>query len=171
MKRLFCTILIAACAALAFSSCEALDPDKDFDGTPFGFWVVDKLEVETEVTVNGTTNTHTSTTDFSDVYGRLILDPSHIATVWCNLDSDLETFAYDESTRRITFKESLNAGDKLKAIILLGVYDVTLEGDKMILQQPEFSIGGSVLGAKERSTYTLHRAPKSEQPKEANDKD
>lgn len=161
--------MIAACAALAFSSCETLDPDNDFSGTIYGFWVVDKLQVETEITVNGTTNSHTSTTDFSNVYGRLILDTSKFAQVWCNWDTDIETFVYDETAGRVTFKESLNAGDNGKAIVLLGVYDVTLEGDTMILRQPEFSIGGSVLGAKERSTYTFHRAPKSEQPRESTD--
>ena len=166
MKRFFSTILIAACAALAFSSCETLDPEKDFSGTPYGFWVFDKVEVEVGTTINGTTTTHKSTTDFSNEYCRLNLDTSGFATLWFNWGFDIETFTYNESTKRITFKEGLDKGDNGKAIVLLGIYDVDLNGDNMILRQPEASIGGSTLGASERATYYLHRAPKSEKPRE-----
>lgn len=169
MKRLICSVIIAACAALAFSSCETLDPDKDFSGTIYGFWVVDKLEVETETTVNGTTNSHTSTTDFSNVYGRLLLDTSNLAQVWCNLfHTDIESFSYDQSTGQIFFKEALDAHDDGKAIVFLGKYDVILNGDTMTLRQPEAALAiGELFGAKERSTYTLHRAPKSEKAPES----
>jgi hypothetical protein len=166
MKRFILSAMVALCAAFAFSSCETLDPDKDFSGTPYGFWVVDKLEVEVSTTVNGNTTKHTSTTDFTKDYCRLLLDTSHIANLWYNLDTDFETFTYDSEAKRMTFKESLNAGDNGKAIVLLGIYDVTLTGDNMVLAQPEASIGGSTLGASERATYYFHRAPKAEQPKE-----
>ena len=160
MKKFFCSVIIAACAALAFCSCETLDPDKDFSGTIYGFWVVDKLEVTTETTTNGTTNSHTSTTDFSNVYGRLLLDTSNLAQVWCNLlHTDIESFTYDESKGQIVFKEALDAHDDGKAIIFLGKYDVILDGDRMTLRQPEATLKvGDLFGAKERSTYTLHRA-------------
>ena len=159
-----------ACAALVLSSCETLDPDKDFSGTLYGFWVVDKLEVEASVTLNGTTTTHTSTTDFSKEYCRLNLDTSHLATLWFNLEwPDTEAFTYDESTQRIEFKKMLDKGDNGKAIVLLGIYDVKLTGDNMVLSQPEASIGGSSYGASERATYYFHRAPKGEKPKETED--
>ncbi len=166
MRRFFSTILITACAVLAFSSCETLDPDKDFSGTPYGFWIVDKLEVEVGTTINGTTTTHKSTTDFSSDYCRLNLDTSFMASLWYNLDLDLETFTYDASAMRITFRERLNAGDNGRAVVLLGIYDVTLDGDTMVLSQPEASIGGESYGVSERATYYFHRAPKSEKPKE-----
>ena len=169
MKRFFSTFLIAACAALAFSSSETLDPDKDFSGTPYGFWIVDKLEVEVGTTINGTTTTHKSTTDFSGDYCRLNLDTSLMASLWYNFDLDLETFLYDASATRITFRESLNAGDNGKAIVLLGVYDVTLDGDTMVLSQPEAAVGVLGFGASEKATYYLHRAPKSEKPRETTD--
>lgn len=169
MKRFFSTFLIAACAALAFSSCETLDPDKDFSGTPYGFWIVDKLEVEVGTTINGTTTTATSKTDFSGDYCRLNLDTSLMASLWYNFDLDLETFLYDASATRITFRESLNAGDNGKAIVLLGVYDVTLDGDTMVLSQPEAAVGVLGFGASEKATYYLHRAPKSEKPRETTD--
>jgi len=169
MKRLFSTLLIAACAALAFSSCETLDPDKDFSGTPYGFWIVDKLDVEIGTTINGNTTTTSSTTSYDGDYCRLNLDTSGMATLWYNLGFDIETFVYDESTKRITFKESLEEGDNGKAIVLLGIYDVTLDGDTMVLSQPEASIGVAGYGASERAIYTLHRAPKTEQPKETTD--
>ena len=50
--------------------------------------------------------------------------------------------------------------------MLLGIYDVILQGDTMILQQPEASIGIGGYGASQRSTYYFHRAPKSEKPRE-----
>lgn len=167
MKRFFSTILIAFCAVLAFSSCETLDPDKDFSGTPYGFWIVDKLEVEASLTINGNTTKSTNTTDFSSEYCRLNLDTSHIATLWFNLEwPDSEAFTYDEAAKRIEFKKGLDKGDDGKAIVLLGIYDVVLQGDTMILRQPEASIGIGGYGASERSTYYFHRAPKSEKPKE-----
>lgn len=167
MKCLFSTILIAACAVLAFSSCETLDPDKDFSGTPYGFWIVDKLEVEVGTTINGTTTAHKSTTDFSGEYCRLNLDTSGFATLWFNLEfPDTERFLYDSSTRRITFREGLDKGDDGKAIVMLGVYDVILNGDTMVLSQPEASAGLLGFGVSERATYYLHRAPKSEKPRE-----
>ena len=167
MKRFFSTILIAFCAVLAFSSCETLDPDKDFSGTPYGFWIVDKLEVEESLTIKGNTTKSTNTTDFSSEYCRLNLDTSHIATLWFNLEwPDSEAFTYDEAAKRIEFKKGLDKGDDGKAIVLLGIYDVVLQGDTMILRQPEASIGIGGYGASERSTYYFHRAPKSEKPKE-----
>ncbi len=166
MKRFFITVLLAVFAVFAFNSCETMDPENDFTGTIYGFWVVDKLEVETSLTVNGETITNTSTTDFSNDYCRLLLDTSHIATGWYNLKMDIEAFTYDENTKKLTFKEGLDIGDNGKAIVFLGVYDVELNGDKMILRQPKASVGGTTLGASESATYTLHRAPKTETPKE-----
>ena len=167
MKKIFSTILIAIFAAFAFNSCETLDPEKDFSGTIYGFWVVDKLEVDASVTAAGTTHQNTSTIDFSKDYCRLNLDPSHIATLWYNLEfPDTEAFSYDESTKRIEFKKGLDKGDNGKAIVLLGVYDVELNGDQMIFRQPEASVGVFGFGASERATYYFHRAPKSEKPKE-----
>ena len=158
---------ILACAALVFTSCETLDPDKDFSGTIYGFWVVDKVVVDASLTINGTTTSHTSTTDFSGEYCRLNLDTSHIATLWFNLEwPDSETFTYDESAQRIQFKKGLDKGDDGKAIVLLGIYDVTLDGNNMVLSEPEASVGIGDYGASERATYYFHRAPKSEKPKE-----
>ena len=158
---------ILACAALVFTSCETLDPDKDFSGTIYGFWVVDKVVVDASLTINGTTTSHTSTTDFSGEYCRLNLDTSHIATLWFNLEwPDSETFTYNESAQRIEFKKGLDKGDNGKAIVLLGIYDVRLDGNNMILSQPEASVGIGGYGASERATYYFHRAPKSEKPKE-----
>ncbi len=170
MRKVFSTILIAACAVLAFNACTATDPDENLAGTPYGFWVVDQLTVETEAVVNGTANKVTSNTDYSDVYGRLYLDKSNLAQVWCNLfHTDIETFTYDATTKRITFKESLDASDDGKAIVFLGIYDVTLSGDKMILSQPEASIGNDQYALKERAIYTLHRVPVSEKPETTED--
>ncbi len=166
MKRLLSMAFAAVCAAFIFTSCETLDPDKDFSGTPYGFWVVDKLEVEVSTTVNGNTTTHTSTTDFSKDYCRLNLDTSFLASLWYNLDLDVETFSYDKNAKRMEFKEGLNAGGNGKAIVLLGIYDVELSGDNMVLKQPESAINTSVFGISERATYYFHRAPKSEKPKE-----
>lgn len=170
MKRLFLTALVAAVAAACLCSCEALDPDKDFSGTPYGFWIVDQLVVEAETTINGNTTSHTSTTDFDNVKGRLLLDTSGLAQVWCNpLHTDIETFSYDQSTGQIIFKESLDAHDNGKGIVFLGKYDVILNGDRMTLRQPEATLKvGDLFGAKERATYSLHRAPKSEKVPETN---
>jgi hypothetical protein len=144
-----------------------MNPDQDFSGTIYGFWVVDKLVVDASVTVNGHTTSSTSTTDFSSEYCRLNLDTSHIATLWFNLEwPDAEKFAYDESTNRIEFTKGLDKGDNGKAIVLLGIYDVQLNGDNMVLSQPEAAIGVGDYGVSERATYYLHRAPKSEKPKE-----
>ena len=170
MRKFFSIALTALCAAFALTSCETLDPDKDFSGTIYGFWVVDKLEVDASLTINGTTTSHTSTTDFTGEYCRLNLDTSHIATLWFNLEwPDSETFTYSESTKQIEFKKGLDKGDNGKAIVLFGIYDVILDGDNMILAQPEAAVGVGGYGASERATYYLHRAPKSEKPKETNE--
>ena len=169
MKRIFSMILIGVCAALAFSSCETMDPDKDFSGTPYGFWVVDKLDVEVSLTILGNTTKTTHTTDYTTQYCRLNLDTSNYATLWFNFEApDIEKFTYDESTGKITFTKGLDKGDNGKAIVLLGIYDVTLNGDNMILHQPEASTGDifGYGGASEQATYYLHRAPKSEKPRE-----
>ena len=171
MKRFFSFLLAGVCAAFALSSCETLDPDKNFSGTPYGFWIVDKLEVDASVTLNGHTTSTKSTTDFSNEYCRLNLDTSHFATLWFNLEiPDIEKFTYDESTKRMVFEKGLDKGDDGKAIVLLGAYDVLLEGDNMILRQPEAAIGIGGYGAGEQATYYLHRAPKSEKPRETEKK-
>ena len=56
-------------------------------------------------------------------------------------------------------------------IVLLGIYDVSLSGDTMVLSQPEASVGVLGFGVSERATYYLHRAPKSDQPRETTDTD
>lgn len=169
MRKFVSIALLALCAAFAVTSCETMDPDKDFSGTIYGFWVVDKLVVDASITINGTTTSHTSTTDFSGEYCRLNLDTSNIATLWFNLEwPDAETFSYSEANKRIEFTKGLDKGDNGKAIVLLGIYDVTLEGDNMIFSQPEASVGAAGYGASERATYYFHRAPKSEKPKETN---
>ena len=117
MKKIFSTIFIAACAALAFCSCETLDPEKDFSGTPYGFWIVDKLEVEVSATLGGTATTVPTVTDFSGKYTRLLLDTSGMATLWVDWGFDMETFTYNESTKRIEFKEGLDKN---------GIYRYTL---------------------------------------------
>ena len=166
MKRFFSTILIVVFAVLALNSCEGLDPEKDYSGTIYGFWIVDKLETEASVTIDGDPHTVTTTTNYSSDYCRLLLDPSHLATLWFNLEwPDTEAFIYDETTKRIEFKKGLDKGDNGKAIVLLGVYDVELIGDTMIFRQPEASIMIGDSGASERATYYFHRAPKTEQPK------
>lgn len=164
-KRILLACMATVLAAISFNSCESLDPDKELSGTPYGFWVVDKLEVETSLTVNGNTTKNINTTDFSSEYCRLYLDTSHIATLWFNLEwPDSETFTYDETSRRMEFKKGLDKGDNGKAIVLLGVYDVELDGSSMVLRQPEASIGIGGYGASERATYYFHRAPSSEKP-------
>ena len=108
-------------------------------------------------------------TDFSGEYCRLNLDTSHIATLWFNLEwPDMESFTYSEATQRIEFKKGLDKGDNGKAIVLLGIYDVQLNGDNMVLSQPEAAIEIGGYGASERATYYLHRAPKGEKPRETN---
>lgn len=169
MKKLFMSMIAACCAAFLFSSCETLDPDNDFSGTPYGFWVVESLTVNASTTINGNTTTHSSTTDFTKDYCRLNLDPVGMGSLWYNWDFDMETFSYDETKARITFKESLNAGDNGKAIVMLGIYEVELDGDRMILRQPEAAIGGSQYGVSEQAIYTLRRAPKNEEPRETSE--
>lgn len=167
MKKLLGLILAGVCAAFAFCSCETLDPEKDFSGTIYGFWVVDKLDVDASVTINGTTTKTTHTTSFASEYCRLNLDTSNLATLWFNFEvPDIERFSYDESTGKIVFTKGLDKGDNGKAIVLLGTYDVILDGDSMVLRQPEAAIGVGGYGASERATYYLHRAPKSEKPRE-----
>ena len=168
MRRFLSIALLALCAAFTVTSCETRDPDKDFSGTIYGFWVVDKLVVDASLTINGTTTSNTTTTDFTKEYCRLNLDTSHIATLWFNLKFESELFSYDESKQRIEFKEALDLDGNGKAITILGIYDVKLEGDNLVLKQPEASIGIGGYGASEQATYYFHRAPKSEKPKETN---
>ena len=168
MKKFFNILLVGVCAAFALCSCETMDPEKDFSDTPYGFWVVDKLEVEASVTINGNKTSTTNTTDYSSEYCRLRLDTSNIATLWFNLEvPDIETFSYDKSKGQIVFSESLDKGDNGKAIVLLGIYDVILEGDNMTLRQPEAAIDVNGYGVSQRATYYFHRAPKNdEQPRD-----
>ena len=169
MKRFFSTVLIGICAAFALYSCEPLDREDDVDGTPYGFWVVDKLVVEASVTINGNTTSTTNTTDFSSEYCRLQLAQSNYATLWFNLEfPDVESFTYNASTGVMEFKKGLDKGDNGKAIVLLGIYNVQVNGDNMILSQPEASVGVLGYGASERATYYFHRAPKTEKPRETN---
>ena len=167
MKKILSTILIGVCAALLFCSCEPLNREDDEPGTPYGFWVVDKLVVEASITINGNTTSTTNTTDFSSEYCRLLLSKSNLATLWFNLEfPDVESFRYDASTGMMEFKKGLDKGDNGKAIVLLGIYEVQVNGDNMILRQPEASIGVFGYGASERATYYLHRAPKTEKPRD-----
>ena len=107
MKRFFSIGLIGICAAFALCSCEPLDREDDVDGTPYGFWVVDKLVVEASVTINGNTTSTTNTTDFSSEYCRLQLAKSNYATLWFNLEfPDVESFNYNASTGVIEFKKA-----------------------------------------------------------------
>ena len=169
MKKILSTILIGVCAALIFCSCEPLNREDDEPGTPYGFWVVDKLVVEASITINGNTTSTTNTTDFSSEYCRLQLGKTNYATLWFNFEfPDTEAFNYNASTGMIEFKKGLDKGDNGKAIVLLGIYEVQLNGDNMILRQPEASVGLFGYGASERATYYFHRAPKNEQPKDTN---
>ena len=167
MNRLFSTILIGICVAMAFSSCVPLERSDDEKGTPYGFWVVDKLVVEASITINGNTTSTTNTTDFSTEYCRLQLSKSNLATLWFNLEfPDIEAYSYNASTGMMEFKKGLDKGDNGKAIVLLGLYEVEVNGDNMVLRQPEASIGVFGYGASERATYYFHRAPMSEKPRE-----
>ena len=169
MKKSILAIIACICTTFVFCACESLNSDNN-KGTVYGLWVVDSLNVEVSTTINGNTTKHTSLTNFTTDYCRLYLEDNMLlATLWYNFDTDIEGFSYVEtdSSRRITFKEGLNAGDNGKAIVLLGIYDVELIGDRMIFKQPEASIGGTTYGASERATYYFHRAPKSEKPKDA----
>ena len=167
MKKIISTILIGVCAAFIFSSCEPLNREDDEPGTPYGFWVVDKLVVEASITINGNTTSTTNTTDFSSEYCRLQLGKTNYATLWFNFEfPDTEAFNYNASTGMIEFKKGLDKGDNGKAIVLLGIYEVELKGDNMVLRQPEASIGVFGYGASERATYYLHRAPKTEKPRD-----
>ena len=169
MKRFFSIILIGICAAMAFSSCVPLERSDDEKGTPYGFWVVDKLVVEASITINGNTTSTTNTTDFSTEYCRLQLSKANLATLWFNLEfPDIEAFSYNASTGIMEFKKGLDKGDNGKAIVLLGIYNVQVNGDNMILSQPEASVGVLGYGASERATYYFHRAPKTEKPRETN---
>ena len=169
MKKILSTILIGVCAALIFCSCEPLTREDDEPGTPYGFWVVDKLVVEASITINGNTTSTTNTTDFSSEYCRLQLGKTNYATLWFNFEfPDTEAFNYNASTGMIEFKKGLDKGDNGKAIVLLGIYEVQINGDNMILRQPEASVGLFGYGASERATYYFHRAPKNEQPKDTN---
>ena len=169
MKKILSTILIGVCAALIFCSCEPLNREDDEPGTPYGFWVVDKLVVEASLTINGNTTSTTNTTDFSSEYCRLQLGKTNYATLWFNFEfPDTEAFNYNASTGMIEFKKGLDKGDNGKAIVLLGIYEVQINGDNMILRQPEASVGLFGYGASERATYYFHRAPKNEQPKDTN---
>ena len=169
MKKIFSFLLIGICAAMVFSSCEPLNREDDEPGTPYGFWVVDKLVVEASITINGNTTSTTNTTDFSSEYCRLQLGKTNYATLWFNFEfPDTEAFNYNASTGMIEFKKGLDKGDNGKAIVLLGIYEVQLNGDNMILRQPEASVGLFGYGASERATYYFHRAPKNEQPKDTN---
>ena len=169
MKKILSTILIGVCAALIFCSCEPLNREDDEPGTPYGFWVVDKLVVEASITINGNTTSTTNTTDFSSEYCRLQLGKTNYATLWFNFEfPDTEAFNYNASTGMIEFKKGLDKGDNGKAIVLLGIYEVQINGDNMILRQPEASVGLFGYGASERATYYFHRAPKNEQPKDTN---
>ena len=167
MKKFFSTILISICAALVFCSCVPLERSDDEKGTPYGFWVVDKLVVEASITINGNTTSSTNTTDFSTEYCRLQLSKSNLATLWFNLEfPDIEAYSYNASTGMMEFRKGLDKGDNGKAIVLLGLYEVEVNGDNMILRQPEASIGVFGYGASERATYYFHRAPMSEKPRE-----
>jgi len=167
MKKIFSFLLIGICAAMVFSSCEPLNREDDEPGTPYGFWVVDKLVVEASITINGNTTSTTNTTDFSTEYCRLQLSKANLATLWFNLEfPDIEAFSYNASTGIMEFKKGLDKGDNGKAIVLLGLYEVEVNGDNMILRQPEASIGVLGYGASERATYYFHRAPMSEKPRE-----
>ena len=167
MKRLFSTLLIGICVAFALCSCESFGREDDVAGTPYGLWVVDKLVVEASVTINGNTTSTTNTTDFSSEYCRLQLSQTNYATLWFNLEfPDIESFTYNETTGIMEFKKGLDKGDNGKAIVLLGIYEVQVNGDNMVLSQPEASVGVFGWGASERATYYLHRAPKNEKPRE-----
>ena len=163
MKRLIIASMAAIIAALAFCSCEEIGPDSEYSGTPYGFWVVDSLQVKASITINGNTHNSFNTTDFTRDYCRLVVDKNlQVASVWYNLDAGTEDFSYDEAAKRFTVKgEDLHAGNNGKAIVLFGIYDVELSGNRMILRQES-----SLLGVSESNTYFFHRAPKSEKPKE-----
>ena len=167
MKKFFSTILIGICAAMFFCSCVPLEREDDEPGTPYGFWVVDKLVVDASVTINGNTTTTTNTTDFSSEYCRLNISKTNFATLWFNLEfPDTEAFTYNASTGIMEFKKGLDKGDNGKAIVLLGIYEVEVKGDNMILRQPEASVGIFGYGASERATYYFHRAPRNEKPRD-----
>ena len=167
MKKFFSTILIGIFATFMLCSCESFNREDDVDGTPYGFWVVDKLVVTASVTINGNTTTTTNTTDFSTEYCRLQLSKTNYATLWFNFEfPDIESFTYNESTGIMEFKKGLDKGDNGKAIVLLGIYEVEMNGDNMILRQPEATVGLFGYGASEQATYYLHRAPKDEKPRE-----
>ena len=162
-----CPIYVPAESVAAYKAAQYWSDYSDrITRTAYGFWVVDKLDVEVSTTVNGNTTKRTSTTDFSQDYCRLNLDISGIATLWFNELFDLESFVYDKGAKSITFNESLNTSDNGKAIVLFGLCDAIIDGDTMVLKQPESSINTSVFGITERATYYLHSAPDTEHPRE-----
>ena len=158
MKKVIYSLMMAACAALLFCSCDnRIDNPGDPTGTVTGSWRLESCLIEISTTINGNTNITSNTTDYSKDYVYLLLGEKFLATGFYNFESEGAAYSYDAEKGTIRFSDGISVSDNGKAMVLVGLYSAEVSGDKLILKQ-----AFGIRLANEQTTYTFHREERVE---------
>ena len=160
-------LYMAAIACLTlFTSCEkqGVDHTGDPTGKLYGRWVLDTKEA---VTVNGTEEPVSKTTDYTD--DRFFLGIGEFPVPFAAAkegtlitfdidDVDATLITYNANPRQISFLETLYLNRKGHSMRLHGTYDVvTLTDNNLTLRQEETVKFGTLIDTKQTTTYSFHR--------------
>ena len=167
--RNFLYMAAIACLTL-FTSCDKLgDHTGDPSGQLYGRWVLDSKEV---VTVNGTDDPVSETTDFTD--DRFFLGISEFPIPFAAAkegtlitfdidDVDATEITYNSKSKQISFTETLHLARKGHSMRLHGTYDVVLTKNNLTLRQEKAVTFGTLIDTKQTTTYSFHRLEEREQ--------
>ena len=157
MKKVVFFLLMAACAALMFCSCDPMENNGDPTKTVVGSWRLESCLVEIKTTLDGNTNKTSNTTDYTADHVYLLLNDMFLATGYYNLEMKTSVYNYESIKGTIRFLDGISVSGNGKAMILVGSYNCEVSGNKMILKQYF-----GVEAANEQTTYTFHREDRND---------
>lgn len=165
MKRFICSLMLLAGLSALVCSCDILNNQNEEEqaGTIYGTWVLDKLTIEASASVIGSGSQNTSVIDFTSTPAYLDIDETMLATARMGWDVEICTISYNADKMTIRFNDDLSVGDDGKAMVLVGVYEITeLTPNTLTLRQPDFNIDiPGIFSSHQTAIYAFHRKTKN----------
>ena len=144
-------------------SCDILNNngDEDETGSIYGTWVLDNLTIEASSSVAGSGSQNNSVIDFTNTTPCYLIIDELVATAQMGWDVELSGYTFNAEQKTITFNRSLSVPDDGKAMVLVGLYDITeLTANKLVLRQPDFNIDiPGIFSSHQTAIYSYHRKP------------
>jgi hypothetical protein len=168
MKRLFCSVIIAAFALLTVSCEKETVPDTgDKTGDLYGVWVLDTKNVENVTDNNGKTDVSHEETDFKGEHFLLKLTDFNMAFAQEGSiftfdidDVDSTPYTYNSDLKQISFEKPLILSTGFlpaKVMKLHGTYDVVKLTEKSLVIKMVDEVKIGTLSNTQTTVYTYHK--------------